>query len=418
MSSNTRGNARALTGTPVRHGRQHQTHPVLRVARFLALAVSVVLVSAVSVAAIAGWQLLSSAPQSVHLAGQANQPPPPALGPHDGEVNLLLTASDTRTGQTGLQDKANLAASSGAGNNDSNILLHISQDHTNITVISFPRDLEIPIPACPSATGTRAATSQAMLNTADSRGGLSCVVSTIEKLTGLDIPYAATIKFNGVTAMSDAIGGVTVCLASPVIDKHTNPPLNLPAGYQTLVGSMAQSFLRTRYGVYSGGDLGRISNQQVFMSALFRKVQTDGVLQNPVKLYSLASAALHNITPTDTLANPVTLVSIALALKNVGAANTVFLQYPTVADPTDKNRVIPDVTAASILNAALVANKPVKLTGSTGVGATAPTPSPTPSTSTTGAPTPLAPSPSSAQDLPSSVTGQTAAEETCTKGNN
>jgi LCP family protein required for cell wall assembly len=377
-----------------------------------------VLVSAVSVTVIAGWQLLSSAGPTVHLAGQANQPPPPALGPHDGEVNLLLTASDTRTGQTGLQDKANLAASSGVGNNDSNILLHISQDHTNITVISFPRDLEIPIPACPSGTGTTAPTSRAMLNTANSRGGLNCVVLTIQKLTGLRIPYAATIKFNGVTAMSDAIGGVTVCLASPVIDKHTNPPLNLPAGKQTLVGAMAQSFLRTRYGVYLGGDLSRISNQQVFMSALFRKIQTDGVLQNPVKLYSLASAALDNITPTDTLANPVTLVSIALALKSVGAANTVFLQYPAVADPADTNRVIPDVKAANILNAALVANKPVKLTGSTGAGATAPTPSPARSTPATGAPAPSATSPSSAQDLPSSVTGQTAAEETCTKGNN
>jgi LCP family protein required for cell wall assembly len=380
-------------------------------ARFVAVAVAVVLVSTVSVAAIASWQLLSSAGPSVHLAGQANQPPPPALGPHDGEVNLLLTASDTRTGQTGLQDKANLAASSGAGNNDSNILLHISQDHTNVAVISFPRDMEIPIPACPSDTGTTAPTNRAMLNTAASRGGLVCVVLTIQKLTGLKIPYAATIKFDGVTAMSDAIGGVTVCLASPVIDKHTNPPLNLQAGNQTLIGAMAQSFLRTRYGVGDGGDLGRISNQQVFMSALFRKIQTDGVLQNPVKLYSLASAALKNIIPTDTLANPVTLVSIALALKNVGAANTVFLQYPTAEDPADKNRVIPDAAASAVLNAALVANKPVKLTGSTGVGATAPAPSP----SATGpAPTPSATSPSSAQDLPSSVTGQTAAEETCT----
>jgi LCP family protein required for cell wall assembly len=383
-------------------------------ARFLALGVTVVLVSTVSVAAIASWQLLSSAGPSVHLAGQPSQPPP-ALGPHDGEVNLLLTASDTRTGQTGLQDKANLAASSGAGNNDSNILLHISQDHTNVTVISFPRDLEIPIPACPSGTGTRAPTNKAMLNTAASRGGLSCVVLTIQKLTGLRIPYAATIKFNGVTAMSDAIGGVTVCLATPVIDNHTNPPLNLPAGNQTLVGGMAQSFLRTRYGVGDGSDLGRISNQQVFMSALFRKIQTDGVLQNPVKLYGLAAAALQNITPSDRLNNPVTLVSIAMALKNVGSANTVFLQYPTVADPADINRVIPDATAASILNAALDADKPVKLTGGTGGGAVlAPTTPPAPSTSAKGSPSPSPSSSSAAQELPSSVTGQTAAEETCT----
>jgi LCP family protein required for cell wall assembly len=397
----------------MRHAGRKQFRKLTSLIRLIGVFVAVVLVSAVSLAAIAGWQLLHGAAHSVHLAGQSNQPPP-ALGPYDGEVNLLLTASDTRTDQTGFQDKANLAASSGAGNNDSNILLHISQDHTNVTVMSFPRDLEIPIPACPSGTGTRAPTNKAMLNTAASRGGLSCVVLTIEKLTGLQIPYAATIKFNGVTAMSDAIGGVTVCLATPVKDNHTNPPLDLPAGNQTLVGGMAQSFLRTRYGVGDGSDLGRISNQQVFMSALFRKIQTDGVLQNPVKLYGLASAALHNITPTDTLTNPMTLVSIALALKNVGSANTVFLQYPTVADPTDINRVIPDASAASILNAALVADKPVKLTGPTGGGAVlAPTTSPAAPGSPS--PAPSATSPSVAQDLPSSVTGQTAAEETCTK---
>jgi hypothetical protein len=108
---------------------------------------------------------------------------------------------------------------------------------------------------------------------------------------------------------------------------------------------------------------------------------------------------------------------MGLALKNVGAANTVFLQYPTAADPADKNRVIPDATAASILNAALVADKPVKLTGSTGKGAIAPTAAPAPSPSATGSPAPSASSPSAAQDLPSSVTGQTADQRTCTNGN-
>jgi hypothetical protein len=158
------------------------------------------------------------------------------------------------------------------------------------------------------------------------------------------------------------------------------------------------------------------------MSALVRKVQDGGVLRDPVKLYKLATAARSNVTPSDTLNNPMTLVSIGLALKNVGASNTVFLQYPTLPDPRDANRVIPDTAAAGILNAALVGDRPVKLTGTTGVGAELPTGTPTPSApappSGTASPPASAPPPGAPVELPSTVTGQRADQQTCTKGNN
>jgi LCP family protein required for cell wall assembly len=390
------------------------------VIQFVAIALVVAVVSVGAVLGIAAWQLLQSGGSGVHLSGNQS---PPAIGPSDGEVNLLLTGSDTRTNQAGFQDKANLDASSGSGNNDVNILLHISTDHKNVTVVSFPRDMEVAVPACTTESGAPVAASrQTMLNTTLKRGGLSCVVSTIQSLTGLSIPYAAVISFNGVIAMSDAIGGVTVCLATPVKDKYTTPPLDLAAGEHSLVGPIALSFLRSRYGVGNGGDLGRISNQQVFMSALVRKIQDGGVLRDPIKLYKLATAARSNVTPTDTLNNPLTLVSIGLALKNVGAANTVFLQYPTLADPLDQNRVIPDTTAAAILNKALVDDRPVRLTGTTGVGAELPQGTPTPSASA--APPSTANPPASGRpsggsvELPSTVTGQRADQQTCTKGNN
>jgi anionic cell wall polymer biosynthesis LytR-Cps2A-Psr (LCP) family protein len=215
-----------------------------------------------------------------------------------------------------------------------------------------------------------------------------------------------------------------VCLATPGVDPYTNPALNLPAGNQTLVGAEALSFLRSRHGVGDGSDLGRISNQQVFMSALTRKIVSGGVLSNPFDLYPLAKAAVSNMQLSDTLTNPTTLVQIGLALKDVGLQNMVFLQYPAVSDPDDPNRVIPDESAADILDAALVADQPVVLSGSPGraaelaPGQTAtPTATPAPSAGSTTTPAPAASS-SPAVTLPSSVTGQTAAETTCTKGNN
>lgn len=77
-----------------------------------------------------------------------------------------------------------------------------------MAVVSFPRDLVIPVPACTNDTGSvTPASSAAMLNTelarGDERHGLACVAKTIEQLTGLRIPYAGMITFDGVVAITD-----------------------------------------------------------------------------------------------------------------------------------------------------------------------------------------------------------------------
>ncbi|MDJ0323046.1 LCP family protein [Cryobacterium sp. PH31-AA6] len=400
------------------------------------MTLGVLLVSGSAVGAIAAWDLASSVKPGVyldHIAQDAGTTAAPAadVSAIAGGVNLLLTGSDTRSGQGGaFETSAGLEGSSGAGNNDVTMLLHIAQNHQSVSVVSFPRDLMLAVPACPQPDGgTASASSRVMLNTTLSRGGLPCVVLTIENLTGLQIPYAAQISFDGVTAMSNAVGGVTVCLATAVNDLYTNPPLHLEAGQQTLVGADALSFLRSRKGVGDGSDLGRISNQQVFMAALARKVESDGVLGNPIALFSLAKAATGNMVLSDTLTNPTTLVQIALALKDTGLANMVFLQYPTVTDPVDSGRVIAQSSAAEVLNTALVADQPVQLTGAPGRGAVLATSTPgvpVPASTATSIPSSTAPpaSPAAVPSpaatnavLPSSVTGQTAADQTCTKGN-
>ena len=410
---------------PMRHGRLRASHPFAAIAKVLAATIAVIAVSGASIGAFAVYGTISNIKPGIHLehlAG-AKQPSVPSVGAISGEVNILLAGTDTRTGQAGFQTKDQLAGSSGIGNNDVTMLLHVSADHTNATVVSFPRDL-VKIPLCGKSI------SHAMFNTTLSHG-LSCVVQTVEKMTGLSIPYAGVITFDGVIGMSNAVGGVTVCLATPVKDRYTDPQLNLAAGQQTLVGAEALSFLRSRHGVGDGSDLGRISNQQVFLSALTRKITGDGVLKNPITLFKLANAALSNLQLSDTLTNPTTLVSIALALKAIPLGNIVFVQYPSTSDPTVPNRVVPDTSAATALTAALHSNLPISLTGKLGRAAVAdpsasvpkattpptsakpagPTaaPSGTPPTGSTPAPTAIA--------LPSTITGQSAGQTTCTKGN-
>ena len=439
MTDLPRRHQRAKGAPAVRHGRLPRRRAVSSVAKLLAGVVAVALVSTVSVAAYAVWDVTRSVQTGVKLValpGHTALPQDiPNVGAIDGGVNLLLAGTDSRTGLGGIyQSSEEQDASSGAGNNDVTMLLHIAQDHKSMMVVSFPRDLMVEIPDCPSpdGQGTVYGSDYAQFNTALSRGGLACVVLTVEQLTGVQIPFAATVNFAGVSALSNAVGGVTVCLASPVVDEYTNPPLDLPAGDSTLVGDQALSFLRSRHGVGDGSDLGRISNQQVFLSALARKIVSGGVLANPVQLYALAKAVVANVTPSESLRNPTTLVEIALAVKDTGLQNMVFLQYPTVGDPDNVNRVIPSY-AADAVNEALVKDQPVKLTGSTGRAAEDPnattTPAPTdtapPADTSTGTPTTPpapgtpAPTPTGAGtvELPDTVTGQTAAQQTCTKGN-
>jgi LCP family protein required for cell wall assembly len=414
---------------PTRHGRLPSVGPVSTLLKFLGMGIAVLLVSTLGVAAYAVVDTVSRIPQGIHLAklpGHTGDPVPD-IGSIEGGVNLLLTGTDTRTGQgAAFGSKEDLAASSGEGNNDVTMVLHISEDHTNATVISIPRDLLVSIPACPKPNGgSYPASSNQMFNTTLYRGGLSCVVLTAEKLLGIEIPFAAQISFDGVIGMSNAIGGVPVCLATPLKDKYVG--LDLAAGEHTLVGAETLAFVRSRHGVGDGSDLGRISNQQLFMSSLMRKATSSGVLSNPLALYGLAKAAVSNMQLSDTLTNPSTLVSIALAMKSIGLDKVVFLQFPSRSDPAFPNRVVPDAQAAKILTTALAADQPVQLTGKVGRAAvldpatpaaptTPTTPSSTPVTPSTGASGTPEPTTSSVA-LPPSVTGQTADQQTCTKGN-
>lgn len=416
-----------------RHGRLRTRSPLGSLTRLVGAVVAVALVGTSSVAAIATWQVLRNAKPSVSLAMPgASHSAAPELTAQAGEVNMLLVATDTRDGQgAGFDDAANKAASSGVGNNDTTILVHISQDHSNMAIVSFPRDLMIPIPACANDVGgTTPATSRAMLNTALSRGGkthgLACVANTISQLTGVQISYAGMIEFDGVVAMADAVGGVEVCLATPIHDTDVSPALNLEAGNRTLSGAQAAAFLRSRHGVGDGSDLGRISNQQTFMSALARQTVSAGTLTNPAKVLRLANTAFQHMTLSDTLTDPATLARIAVAVNTVGLSNMVFVQYPVGEDPLDKNRVVVSDYAANLLNQALQQNQPIALSDdSEGPASVKDSPPSGSSASASPAPTSSAASPPSsaaaqtpaptATKLPQSVSGQNAATVTCAK---
>ncbi len=89
-------------------------------------------------------------------------------------------------------------------------------------------------------------------------------------------------------------------------------------------------FLRTRKGVGDGSDLARISSQQVYMAALVRTLQADGVLNDIRRLYGIASAASQTMVLSTSLSQLDVMVSMARALRGVPNENIVFIQYPAL----------------------------------------------------------------------------------------
>jgi LCP family protein required for cell wall assembly len=401
------------TGGVVRHGKLKRAAAWKSALAIVASTLAVVMVAGVSVAGIAAWQLQANI-ETVEIDFDS-QGPPPAIGAIDGGFNILLVGSDTREGQSDA-----FGRDPGSELNDVNMLLHVAEDQKSAVLVSIPRDMVVPLPACENggpATGLP-------INETFYYGGLACTVETVQNLTGLPIQFAGLITFDGVIAMSNAVGGVDVCINEPIHDPYTGLHLNT-AGSHTLSGWNALAFLRSRHGVGDGSDLGRISSQQVFLSSLVRKIKSDDTLTDFSKLYGIAQAATQNMTLSENFARPDTLVSIALALKNIPLENIAMVQYPSRTGGTGiyLGKVQPIPTVATALFNAIKADKPIALdanavgaNGGSQLDPNAPKPTePDPTATPDPSATPEDPGPS-AQLVPG-VKGQTADQYTCSVAN-
>jgi anionic cell wall polymer biosynthesis LytR-Cps2A-Psr (LCP) family protein len=114
--------------------------------------------------------------------------------------------------------------------------------------------------------------------------------------------------------------------AEPINDDYTQ--LYLEAGEHTLIGEEALAFLRTRHGVGDGSDLSRISNQQVFLTSLVRKLKDEGALTNPFTMFRLGTAALNNMTLSRSLTDLGVIYGMAREVNDVDLDKITFLKLP------------------------------------------------------------------------------------------
>ncbi|WP_338710558.1 LCP family protein [Streptomyces virginiae] len=258
-----------------------------------------------------------------------------------GAQNILLIGSDSRSGQ----GNAGYGEDKGTQRSDTTILLHLPQDRRSATAVSIPRDLMTQIPSCLRPDGSRTGASFAQFNWAFQWGGAACTIRTVEKLTGIRIDHHMVIDFSGFKRMVDAVGGVEVCLAEPVNDVQAK--LKLPAGLQTLRGEQALGFVRARHSLGNGSDTERMGRQQQFLGSLVKKVQSNGVLLNPARLYPLLDAATSSLTTDPGLASLRNMYELVRGVRGIPTDRITFLTVPRRPYAPNPNRdelVEPDAT--------------------------------------------------------------------------
>ncbi|MFF2730516.1 LCP family protein [Streptomyces sp. NPDC058008] len=258
----------------------------------------------------------------------------------DGPLDILVIGTDKRTGEgnEGYGDKGS------TGHADTNILFHVSEDRTNATAVSIPRDLITDIPDCTTKQPDGSekvipGTDNVRFNVSLGQQGRDpgCTMRTVKEITGLSVDHFMMVDFNAVKTLSTAVGGVKICLDKAVDDADSH--LDLPAGESTVQGEDALAFVRTRHSFGNKSDLDRIKVQQQFIGSMIRQMKSDDTLTDPGKLFKLADAATKALTVDSGIGSIKKLTSLAQELGRIDTKNITFVTMPVKDNPAEPTPV-------------------------------------------------------------------------------
>ncbi|WP_326562028.1 LCP family protein [Micromonospora sp. NBC_01796] len=275
--------------------------------------------AALAVLAVVGIPVLGRglvpAPAQVEQLAEATSPPAGA----DGALNFLLLGVEG-------QDQNN-------GRADSVLIVHVPRDRSRAYLVSIPRDLAADIPG----HGVGKLSESFQLGStrsgggADLPGGARLTAQTVTGLTGLTFDGTGVLTFDGLRQLTDAVGGVELCLPAPVQSLHTRRIF--PAGCQRLDGAAAIDLLRQRYALPVGAH-DRDRNAQRFASALAEKMTSTDVLTNPVRVSKILQAVGDGLV-TDI--GKSSLASLLPTMVQVAGAEPVGIGWNFDNAPTDSS---------------------------------------------------------------------------------
>ena len=105
--------------------------------------------------------------------------------------------------------------------------------------------------------------------------------AVLKDITGLEIPYYATIDFSGFKQVIDTVGGIDVNVPSSLHDYEYPDdylrgydPLHVEAGWQHMSGAIALKYARSRHAAGHASDFDRSLRQQLIIEAVKTKIMS------------------------------------------------------------------------------------------------------------------------------------------------
>ncbi len=272
----------------------------------------------------------------------------PALGSgaDDGATDILLVGMDSRTDAHGnplsAEEIASLHAGEEASNNtDTIILVRIPNNGRSATAISLPRDSYVDAPGL-DKTKINGVFGQVKLEQmkelvenqgmdpakAEPRAtetARNALIKTVADLTGVTVDHYAEIGMLGFLKVTDALGGVDVCLKNAVSEPLSGA--EFPAGWQRLDGEQALSFVRQRHDL-PRGDLDRVVRQQVVMASLAHQVISGKTLSSPGVMKRLQEAIQRSVV----ISSGWNVMDLIKQLQGLAGGNVAFATIPVLAE--------------------------------------------------------------------------------------
>ena len=211
-------------------------------------------------------------------------------------VNILLIGVDT------LEENIN-------GRSDTMILVHVNPETADIRMVSFLRDLYVPIPGV----------GKTRLNAAYVHGGEELLKQTLSDNFGVTVDHTVTVHFSMLADLVDQLGGIEIEVTSAersqinklLKDYNTSTGQRggelEAAGLQRLTGKQALCYSRIRK---IDSDFQRTSRQQTVITAMMKRAGELGYWQ----LLKLALANLPKVQTDLSFTDIVTLAPLVTQL--------------------------------------------------------------------------------------------------------
>ena len=190
----------------------------------------------------------------------------------------LFVGYDRRAGETIVGSRS-----------DTVMLVRADPATKTISLLSFPRDLIVPI-YCKGGFVT-----DDRINSAFSRCGSIGTLETVKHLTGLPVNYLIKVDFHGFKEIVDQLGGVWMDVDRRYYNRNTGSyatnfaNINLQPGYQRLGGGSALEYVRYRH---TDSDLYRLARQQQFVRSFKEQVAKSFSI---TKLQAIVKTVTHNV---------------------------------------------------------------------------------------------------------------------------